>query len=285
VQKSPKDSRHKRFEKASIDANAEEEKKEVIFLLLPFVILGMLTLSACGSRNSNMRLTEIPWLLIELEGEPPIPNTQITAEFDEEGRVSGTSGCNSYSTTYTVDGNRIKFGEEMIGTLMACPDPVMEQERVYLEALGAAVTSEIVDNELTLFDTDGNPLARYQAVYQELADTSWEVISYNTGTQAVTSVIIGTEITAEFSEDSRLSGNSSCNQYNTTYETDGNKINIGPVAVTRMLCSEPDGIMEQEARYLAALGTAETYKIQGLNMEMRTSEGSLVASFRRIEIP
>jgi hypothetical protein len=52
-----------------------------------------------------------------------------------------------------------------------------------------------------------------------------------------------------------------------------------------MLCSEPDGIMEQEARYLAALGTAETYKIQGLNMEMRTSEGSLVASFRRIEIP
>jgi heat shock protein HslJ len=285
VQKSPKDSRHKRFEKASIDANAEEEKKEVIFLLLPFVILGMLTLSACGSRNSNMRLTEIPWLLIELEGEPPIPNTQITAEFDEEGRVGGTSGCNSYSTTYTVDGNRIKLGEEMIGTLMACPDPVMEQERVYLEALGAAVTSEIVDNELTLFDTDGNPLARYQAVYQELADTSWEVISYNTGTQAVTSVIIGTEITAEFSEEGQLSGNASCNQYNTTYETDGNKIKIGPAAVTRMLCSEPDGIMEQEARYLAALGTAETYKIQGLNMEMRTSEGSLVASFRRIEIP
>lgn len=285
MQKSPKDSRHKRFEKASIDANAEEEKKEVIFLLLPFVILGMLTLSACGSRNSNMRLTEIPWLLIELEGEPPIPNTQITAEFDEEGRVGGTSGCNSYSTTYTVDGNRIKLGEEMIGTLMACPDPVMEQERVYLEALGAAVTSEIVDNELTLFDTDGNPLARYQAVYQELADTSWEVISYNTGTQAVTSVIIGTEITAEFSEEGQLSGNASCNQYNTTYETDGNKIKIGPAAVTRMLCSEPDGIMEQEARYLAALGTAETYKIQGLNMEMRTSEGSLAASFKRIDNP
>ena len=285
MQKSPEDSRHKRFEKASIDANAEEEKKEVIFLLLPFVILGMLTLSACGSRNSNMRLTEIPWLLIELEGEPPIPNTQITAEFDEEGRVGGTSGCNSYSTTYTVDGNRIKLGEEMIGTLMACPDPVMEQERVYLEALGAAVTSEIVDNELTLFDTDGNPLARYQAVYQELADTSWEVISYNTGTQAVTSVIIGTEITAEFSEEGQLSGNASCNQYNTTYETDGNKIKIGPAAVTRMLCSEPDGIMEQEARYLAALETAETYKIQGLNMEMRTSEGSLAASFKRIDNP
>ena len=230
-------------------------------------------------------LTDSPWLLVELGGEPPLPDTQITAEFDDESRVGGTSGCNSYSTSYAVDGNQIELGEEMIGTLMACPDPVMEQERAYLEALSAAATFEIVEDELTLFDTDGNPLARYQAVSQNLAGTSWEVISYNTGTQAVTSVIIGTEITAEFSEEGQLSGNASCNQYNTTYETDGNKIKIGPAAVTRMLCSEPDGIMEQEARYLAALETAETYKIQGLNMEMRTSEGSLLASFKRIENP
>ena len=163
-------------------------------LFISLAALGMLTLSACESRNSNMWLTDIPWLLIELGGEPPLPDTQITAEFDEEGRVSGSSGCNSYNTTYEIDGNQIVFSKEIIGTLMACPDPVMEQERVYLEALGAAATFEIVDEELTLFDPDGNPLARFQAVSQDLAGTSWEVISYNTGTEAVTSVIIGTEI-------------------------------------------------------------------------------------------
>ena len=40
-----------------------------------------------------------------------------------------------------------------------------------------------------------------------------------------------------------------------------------------MACPEPEGIMEQEQQYLAALETAATYKITGLDMEMRTSEG------------
>ena len=48
-----------------------------------------------------------------------------------------------------------------------------------------------------------------------------------------------------------------------------------------MACLEPEGVMEQEGQYLAALGTADSYKIQGLNMEMRTSDGALVASFQR----
>ena len=52
-----------------------------------------------------------------------------------------------------------------------------------------------------------------------------------------------------------------------------------------MFCSEPEGIIDQEAQYLAALETAETYKIQGLNMEMRTANGALAASFKRTDIP
>lgn len=254
-------------------------------LFISLAALGMLTLSACASKASSKRLTDSPWLLTKLGGEPPLPDIQIIAEFDDGGRVSGSSGCNRYGTTYTVDGNRIEFSKEMMSTLMSCPEPVMAQEKLYLEALGASTTFEIVDEELTLFDPDGNALARYQAVSQDLAGTSWEVISYNNGMQAVTSVIIGTEITADFSEDGRLSGTASCNQYNATYETAGNNINIGPAGVTRMFCSEPEGIMEQEAQYLAALETAETYKIQGLNMEMRTREGSLVASFKRKDVP
>lgn len=252
-------------------------------IILPIVILGILTFTACASSASSQALTGSPWLLTQLGEEPPLPDTQITAEFNEDGRVGGTSGCNSYNTTYSVDGNQIEFGEEMIGTLMACPDPVMEQERLYLEALSAVATFEIVDDELTLYDADGNALARFQAISQDLAGSFWEVISYNTGTQAVTSVIIGTEITADFSEDGKLSGNASCNQYNATYETEGDKISIGPAATTRKLCPEPEGIMEQEVQYLAALVTADTYKIQGLIMEMRTMDGALVASFKRTD--
>jgi hypothetical protein len=39
--------------------------------------------------------------------------------------------------------------------------------------------------------------------------------------------------------------------------------------------------MEQEQQYLTALETAATYKIDGLNMEMRTADGALVVTFQR----
>ena len=58
-----------------------------------------------------------------------------------------------------------------------------------------------------------------------------------------------------------------------------------PVGVSQAGCQEPEGIMEQEQQCLAALETAATYKITGLTMEMRTSEGSLVATFKRAVLP
>jgi heat shock protein HslJ len=77
-----------------------------------------------------------------------------------------------------------------------------------------------------------------------------------------------------------LSGSAGCNNYNATYEVDGDNISIGPAAATRMFCPEPDGIIEQEVQYLAALETASTYLIEVDKMEMRTAEGALAATFR-----
>ncbi len=137
------------------------------------------------------------------------------------------------------------------------------------------------DGKLTLYDGDKNAVAEFEVVKQGLEGTSWEVTSYNTGTGAVTSVIIGTEITANFGEDGQLTGNAGCNNYSAQYETQGDNINIETAEVTEMACLEPEGIMEQEQLYLAALVTADTYKIEGMTMDMRTSEGSRVATFQR----
>jgi heat shock protein HslJ len=107
-------------------------------------------------------------------------------------------------------------------------------------------------------------------------------MSYNNGKGGVTSLIIGTEISANFGEDGQLTGNSGCNSYFAEYEADGDNISIGTSGATEMACIEPEGVMEQEQQYLAALETAAAYKTEGLNMEMRTSEGSLVATFIRV---
>jgi heat shock protein HslJ len=249
--------------------------------LFAFGSIALLSLAACSVSASSQNLTGSIWLLSELNGQAPITGTAITSEFDDDGRVGGSSGCNNYSTTYEVNGDQITFGESMASTMMACPEPIMEQERDYLQVLANTTTFEIMDDELILEDSSGNVLARFYAVSQSLEGTSWQVLSYNNGKGGVVSLIIGTEISANFGEDGQLTGNSGCNNYFAEYETDGDKISIGPAGATEMACLEPEGVMEQEGQYLAALGTADSYKIQGLNMEMRTSDGALVASFQR----
>jgi heat shock protein HslJ/LysM repeat protein len=237
-----------------------------------------------GSDQAGTGLAGTSWVLESAGGQPALPDTPATANFGEDGRVNGSTGCNNYGMGYDVDGNTITFSPGPM-TLMACPDPVGQQENAYMAALGATATFQIEGDTLQLFDAGGNVVAtfsRMEAV--ELGGTSWNVISYNNGNQAVVSVIIDTEITALFGEDGTLSGSSGCNSYSTSYEVDGDSITISPqIAATMAFCAEPEGIMDQEQQYLAALPTAASYTIELDRMEMRTSEGALVASFERIE--
>ena len=153
-----------------------------------------------------------------------------------------------------------------------------------MAALGSTATYQIQGDTLQLLDANGNVVAAFTAMKPvELAGSSWNVISYNNGKQAVVSLIIGTEITANFGSDGNLTGSAGCNDYNATYQTDGDNISIGPAISTLKACAEPEGIMEQEQQYLVALTTAATYKVELNRMEMRTSEGSLVAAFEMVK--
>ena len=248
------------------------------------LVLIILVVTAC-STGSEDELTANIWLLTDLGGTAPLPDTSVTAEFDEEGRVSGNAGCNNYSTSYTVDGDQISFGEVVGSTMMMCPDPVMAQEALYLEALDNTTTYEIVDDELNLMDANGDKLARFEAISQGLEGTNWDVIAYNNGKEAVVSVVIGSEITANFGEDNQLTGKAGCNDYTASYETEDDSITIVVGALTRKYCESPEGVMEQEQQYLAALETAATYKIEGMTMQMRTADGAMAANFSRTVSP
>ena len=214
-------------------------------------------------------------------------DTQITATFDEEGKLAGSSGCNNYSTAYEVSGNQMTISDPIASTMMMCPEPgVMEQEQEYLEVLASVSSFLIEGKQLTLFDAQGQAVLTF--VVQEptpLAGTEWEVTGYNNGKGGVVSVVIGTELSALFGEDGTLAGSAGCNNYHAAYEVDDasaaeGTISIGPAASTRMMCPEPEGVMEQEAQYLAALEMAEVYRIEGDKLELRTAEGALVASYR-----
>ena len=56
-------------------------------------------------------------------------------------------------------------------------------------------------------------MATFVAQASGLADTAWDVISYNNGREAVVGLIPGTEISANFGADGELTGNAGCNEY------------------------------------------------------------------------
>lgn len=210
-----------------------------------------------------------------------IAGTEITAAFGTNGSLTGFSGCNNYATTYSVEGNNISIGQ-VATTMKFCAEPqgVIEQENAYGAALQAASTYEIEGDSLTLFDFEGTRQAAFQVrKASALIDTPWQATAYNNGRGGFQSVQLGTEITALFGEDGQLTGSAGCNNYSAAYEIDGDTISVGPLATTRMMCAEPEGIMEQEAAYLAALERAATHQIQGDRLELRDKGGSRIAAY------
>jgi heat shock protein HslJ len=251
------------------------------------LIVLALVAAACGSdEDSGSGTVSLPgtgWSATEIADAPDLAGASApTLFFEEENSMNGSTGCNQYSGSYTVDADSLGLSVGPM-TLVACPPPQDEIETAWLAAMTATDTFSADAETLTLFDDGGAEVATLAAISSDLAGTSWTVIAYNNGNEAVVSVIIETEgmLTADFDSEGTLSGSGGCNSYNGSYSTDGDAIEIGPIASTERACLDPEGVMEQESLYLAALATAATYAVRGETMEMRTDDGALVANFAR----
>jgi heat shock protein HslJ len=111
-----------------------------------------------------------------------------------------------------------------------------------------------------------------------LEGTQWTLVSYVNSQGATVTVLPGTEITAEFTAD-QIAGGAGCNRYFASYQVDGAGITFGPVGATKMWCAEPDGTMEQENDYLAALEAATGYQVEGDTLTLLDADGEPIATF------
>lgn len=111
-------------------------------------------------------LEETYWKLVELRGEPAVaaPNQtkpHLVLRLGERPSARGSGGCNRFFGGFRVAGETIAF-ERVASTMMAC-GAGMEQEQLFLTALGAAKTWTIEGQTLLLRDAEGKPLARFEA--------------------------------------------------------------------------------------------------------------------------
>lgn len=227
------------------------------------------------------------WILSALDGALPLAGTAVTIQFDTEGNVTGSDGCNRIMSSFTQDGNNLSIGPSA-GTMMMCEEEVMAQAAAFGEALAATDNFIMADRNLVLRAGNQN-LATFVADSQDLTDTAWEVVAYNNGREAVVGLIAGTQIDAYFGDEDDLTGNAGCNDYFTDFTTDDdNNITLGTIGATMRFCAEPVGLMTQEAEYLAALERATTYRVEGNTLQMRTADDQLAVIMARkqvVELP
>ncbi|WNZ21537.1 META domain-containing protein [Leptolyngbya sp. NK1-12] len=87
------------------------------------------------------------------------------------------------------------------------------------------------------------------------------------------------ELTVEFAGD-RISGSGGCNRFTGSFDTEGNQLQVSPLASTFKACEQ--SIMDQETRYLTALQGAQRYELddQGqLTIFYQTDQTSGVLRF------
>ena len=244
------------------------------------LLLALGLTAGCGGDDDEgaESFVGVPWVVssgIDLGGSDAAPSATFTAD-----TVGGSTGCNRFTASYTVDGDAMEIGK-IASTRMACPPPADAVERAYLAALGRVAAWHQDGSKLVLVDDEHNELLRYEEA-SPLGD--WEVTAFLRG-DAVTSPLSGTTITARFADDGTLTGSSGCNTYQTAFTLGRGSIEIEPPAATQKACAEPEGVMDQEAAYLAALPTAVGYRVDGGSLALVSADGTYVASYTRTAQP
>jgi heat shock protein HslJ len=93
-------------------------------------------------------------------------------------------------------------------------------------------------------------------------------------------LLANSQITAEFDEAGTLAGSAGCNRYQASYSANQGTLTVDPALSTRKFCVEPEGLMDQETHYLAALRTVTAYAVENDQLTLLNGLGQPVARYQ-----
>jgi heat shock protein HslJ len=130
--------------------------------LIALMALAVLLVGCSPSPADSPSLDGTQWVLVALEGEPPLRGKAPSAEFSGD-QISGSAGCNHYFGTYAVSGDDITISD-VARTEMYCMDPegVMDQEEAFVAALTSAASYRLAGARLELLDATGSVILAFE---------------------------------------------------------------------------------------------------------------------------
>ena len=143
--------------------------------------------------------------------------------------------------------------------MAACAPAVVEEEE------------EVVEEE-----ENGDEEPWWAKSDDPLGHKTWILQSYGEQNN-LNAVLEGTEITVFFDDHfNQVMGEAGCNSYMGVYESDNSELTITSLANTEKACLDPEGVMDQEQQYLKLLRAAESYSIEGEELQINCGNQLLV---------
>jgi heat shock protein HslJ len=148
------------------------------------------------------------------------------------------------------------------------PQPVSVAFSLALALVGLLVFLIIVLNIPGIKASAGVSMTRSDWSLQSYADTTGSLVPLKPGTQ----------VTAIFGSDGRVSGSAGCNHYSANYTVRDFAISISLPVSTKVFCADP-GITQQESAYLNDLARAGELRISKSNLRFYDGSGKPVLVF------
>jgi heat shock protein HslJ len=129
------------------------------------ILMFALALCACATAaTEDAQLHDRDWTLVSVDGFASLPSgvATPTIRFGSDGQLSGNTGCNLASGSYTTSGDSLTVGP-LISTRRACADERgNELERAYVRAAEATRRFRVANGELELVDEGGRTVAKFR---------------------------------------------------------------------------------------------------------------------------
>ena len=254
-------------------------------LLLAFtlIIVAVLLLAACGAGSSpqatpepapvqtaeavqeaasQLALAGTAWEVETIGGPgddlPVLPGTILTLNFLAD-RYAGSSGCNWFLGVYNASESDLVMYAPTGSGLQCQPSEIMNQESTYMSALINVTNYRLEGDKLLAFTVEDQQLLTLKPAQEwPLDGTTWD-LKFVVQDTTWEPLIPGTKITLRVEGD-RLTGSAGCNEYSASVQvSETGDLTLKDLTVGNNVCSEPQGVMDQESAYLALLPDVQGY--------------------------
>jgi heat shock protein HslJ len=223
------------------------------------------------------------WQLVSVDGREPTTGSATLLVFVDDKWFVEYSQCEGYISSYQVTGH------DLTAAFSASLGRVCQDEEGHdVTALEVPADYCLAQGTLQITTVPGQVFA-YEPL-PEAAQPSpegpiWSLLSI-VGARQIEGepvpwpdpawLVEGTEITIAFEGDT-ASGSAGCNDYAAAYTLDGTSLEFGDIAATEKACLTPEGMMDQEQRYLGVLTDVTDCYLYGSLLWLRTEDERALA--------